>query len=59
MQEYRRLANQHSIKDRWNVVDKYTTCLMECDEADQTCTLVCMQLHLDVNASVPPTSAFV
>jgi hypothetical protein len=38
-------------------VNNYTACLMECDESDQTCTLVCMQLHLELKTYVPPKSA--
>ena len=58
MRDYKHLASQPSIKDRWDVVNNYTACLMECDESDQTCTLVCMQLHLELKTYVPPKSAF-
>ena len=61
MEQFRQLNDQVTIEDRWAVINGYTTCLLECDEEEHLCTLICMQQHLEVSASVPnlpPKSAF-
>mgnify|MGYP005681042583 CR=1 FL=1 len=61
MERFRQLNNQATIEDRWAVISSYTTCLLECDDEEELCTLTCMQHHLEVSSSLPqlpPKSAF-
>ena len=54
MEQFKRLNDQVTIADRWSVINGYTTCLLECDDEEELCTLTCMQQHLEVSASLPP-----